>query len=102
MKLNAIYAVLPPITSGRDLLIGAGPGSPPPPPPPAAPPAQSSVNDGQSDIWSTFWQEFCPENERLVNFKEYDEKKVQERIAVDKYMDTLEREAFFTPNGAFV
>jgi hypothetical protein len=38
----------------------------------------------------------------IANFKEYDERKVQERIAVDKYMDTLEREVFFTPNGALV
>jgi hypothetical protein len=38
----------------------------------------------------------------IANFKEYDERKVQERIAVEKYMDKLEREVFFTPNGAFV
>lgn len=38
----------------------------------------------------------------IANFKEYDERKVQERIAVDKYMDKLEREVFFTPNGALV
>jgi len=38
----------------------------------------------------------------VANFKEYDERKVQQRIAVDKYMDKLEREVFFTPNGALV
>jgi hypothetical protein len=38
----------------------------------------------------------------ITNFKEYDERKVRERIAVDRYIDTLEREAFFTPNNAFV
>jgi hypothetical protein len=38
----------------------------------------------------------------IANFREYDEQKVQERIAVDRYMDKLEREAFFTPNNAFV
>jgi hypothetical protein len=38
----------------------------------------------------------------IANFREYDEKKVQERIAVDRYIDRLEREAFFTPNNAFV
>jgi len=36
------------------------------------------------------------------NFREYDERKAQERIAVDKYMETLKREVFFTPNGAMV
>jgi hypothetical protein len=38
----------------------------------------------------------------IANFREYDERKVQERIAVDKYMETLKREVFFTPNGALV
>jgi len=38
----------------------------------------------------------------IAKFKDYDEQKVQERIAVDKYMDKLEREIFFTPNGALV
>jgi hypothetical protein len=38
----------------------------------------------------------------VANFREYDERKVQERIAVDKYMETLEREVFFTSNGALV
>ena len=38
----------------------------------------------------------------IANFREYDERKVQERIAVDRYVDKLEREAFFTPNNAFV
>lgn len=38
----------------------------------------------------------------IANFKEYNEQKAQERIAVDRYLDKLEREVFFTPNGAFV
>jgi hypothetical protein len=38
----------------------------------------------------------------IANFKEYDERKVQERIAVDKYIQTLKREVFFTSNGALV
>jgi len=38
----------------------------------------------------------------IANFKEYNERQVQERIAVDRYLDKLEREVFFTPNGAFV
>jgi hypothetical protein len=38
----------------------------------------------------------------VANFKEYNEQKVQERIAVDRYLDKLEREAFFSPNSAFV
>ena len=36
------------------------------------------------------------------NFREYDERKAQERIAVDKYMETLKREVFFTSNAALV
>jgi hypothetical protein len=36
------------------------------------------------------------------NFREYDERKAQERIAVDKYMETLKREVFFTSNGALI
>jgi hypothetical protein len=35
----------------------------------------------------------------IANFRKYDERKVQERIAVDKYMDTLKHEVFFTSNG---
>jgi hypothetical protein len=38
----------------------------------------------------------------IANFREYDERKVQERIAVDKYMETLKREVFFTSNEALV
>jgi hypothetical protein len=38
----------------------------------------------------------------IANFREYHERKVQERIAVDKYMETLEREVFFSSNGALV
>jgi hypothetical protein len=36
----------------------------------------------------------------IANFRKYDERKVQERIAVDRYMDTLRHEVFFTSNGA--
>jgi hypothetical protein len=38
----------------------------------------------------------------IANFKEYNENKVQERIAVAKYIDKLEREVFFTANAALV
>jgi hypothetical protein len=38
----------------------------------------------------------------IAKFKPYDERKVQERLAIDKYMDKLEREVFFTPNGVLV
>jgi len=38
----------------------------------------------------------------IANFKEYDEQKIQERIALDRYLDKLEREVFFTPNTALV
>lgn len=37
-----------------------------------------------------------------ANFKEYDEKKVQEKIMVDRYLHKLEHEIFFTPNGALI
>jgi hypothetical protein len=37
-----------------------------------------------------------------ANFRAYDERKVRERIAVDKYMETLKLEMFFTSNGALV
>ncbi|MFN8007100.1 MAG: hypothetical protein U0V70_08795 [Terriglobia bacterium] len=35
-----------------------------------------------------------------ANFKEYNEKKAQEQIAVDRYLHKLEHDTFFTPNGA--
>ncbi len=38
----------------------------------------------------------------VARFREYDEQRVQERIAVDRYIDKLEREVFFTPNGALI
>jgi hypothetical protein len=38
----------------------------------------------------------------IAKFKPYDEQKVQERLAVDKYMEKLEREVFFTSNGVLV
>jgi hypothetical protein len=38
----------------------------------------------------------------IANFKEYDEQKIQERIALDRYLGKLEREVFFTPNTALV
>jgi hypothetical protein len=38
----------------------------------------------------------------VANFKEYDEKKVQERITVDRYVHKLDQEIIFTPDGALV
>ena len=38
----------------------------------------------------------------ISKFRDYDEQKVQQRIAVDKYINQLEHEVFFTPNGALV
>jgi len=38
----------------------------------------------------------------VANFREYNEKKVQEKIAVDRYLQKLEHEIFFTPNGVLV
>jgi hypothetical protein len=38
----------------------------------------------------------------IANFKEYDEQKIQERIALDRYLGKLETEIFFTPNSALV
>jgi ribosomal protein L33 len=38
----------------------------------------------------------------IANFKQYNENKVQERIAVEKYIDKLEREVFFTANSVLV
>ena len=38
----------------------------------------------------------------VANFKEYDEKKVQEKIIVDRYVHKLESDIIFTPDGALV
>jgi hypothetical protein len=38
----------------------------------------------------------------IANFREYDERKVQDGIAVDKYMQTLQHEVFFSSNGTLV
>lgn len=38
----------------------------------------------------------------IANFKEYDEKKVQEKITVDRYVHELDREIIFTPDEALV
>ncbi|MCI0423123.1 MAG: hypothetical protein L0387_09300 [Acidobacteria bacterium] len=38
----------------------------------------------------------------IANFKEYNEQKIQERIAVDRYIAGLEREEFLTRQGALV
>jgi hypothetical protein len=38
----------------------------------------------------------------IANFREYNEERVQERIAVDRFIDKLEREAYFAPNAALV
>ncbi len=37
-----------------------------------------------------------------ANFKEYNEQQVRERLQVDRYIDRLERDVFFTPNAAMV
>ena len=37
-----------------------------------------------------------------ASFREYNEKKVQEKIAVDRYLNKLDHEIFFTPNAALV
>ena len=38
----------------------------------------------------------------IANFREYDEKKVLECIIVDKYLETLKHEVFFTSNASLV
>jgi len=38
----------------------------------------------------------------IANFREYDERKVQDGIAVDKYMRTLKHEVFFSSNVTLV
>ncbi|MEW5974523.1 MAG: hypothetical protein AB1898_01835 [Acidobacteriota bacterium] len=38
----------------------------------------------------------------VSKFREYDEQRVRERIAIDRYLDKLEKEVFFTPNSALV
>jgi hypothetical protein len=38
----------------------------------------------------------------IANFKEYNEQKVQEHIAVDRYIAELEREEFFALHDALV
>ena len=38
----------------------------------------------------------------IKHFKKYDEHKVQEWIAVDRFIETLEREVFFSRNTALV
>ena len=38
----------------------------------------------------------------IANFKHYDEKKVQECIIVDKYLETLKHEVFFTSNAILI
>jgi hypothetical protein len=38
----------------------------------------------------------------IANFREYDERKVQDGIDVDKYMQTLKHEVFFSSNGTLV
>ena len=37
-----------------------------------------------------------------ANFKEYNEQQVRERLQVDRYINRLERDVFFTPNAAMV
>ena len=38
----------------------------------------------------------------IANFREFDERKVQDGIAVDKYMRTLKHEVFFSSNVTLV
>lgn len=38
----------------------------------------------------------------IANFREYNEERVQERIAVDRFIDKMEREVYFAPNAALV
>jgi hypothetical protein len=38
----------------------------------------------------------------IARFKKYDERTIQERVTVDRYIETLEKEVFFTPNAALV
>jgi hypothetical protein len=38
----------------------------------------------------------------IANFREYDEKKVQECITVDRYLETLKQEVFFTSNATLL
>ena len=38
----------------------------------------------------------------IANFREYDEKKVQECIIVDKYLETLKHEVFFTSSATLI
>ncbi len=59
MKPDPIRVFLPPVTSGRSLIIGARQKSAPSP---ASVASLKNDTDGQS-LWTTFWQEFCPENE---------------------------------------
>lgn len=37
-----------------------------------------------------------------AKFKDYNEQQVRDRILVDRHVDRLERESFFTPNVALV
>jgi hypothetical protein len=37
-----------------------------------------------------------------VNFKEYNEREIQESMAVDRYIAKLEREEFFVPRDVLV
>jgi hypothetical protein len=38
----------------------------------------------------------------IARFKKYDERKIRDCITVDRYIENLEREVFFTPNAALV
>jgi hypothetical protein len=36
----------------------------------------------------------------VAHFKDYDEQNAQERVAIDRYLNVLEKEIFFSPAGA--
>jgi hypothetical protein len=38
----------------------------------------------------------------IARFKEYDERAIQDRMTVDRYIENLEKGVFFTPNAALV
>ena len=60
----------------------------------------SAGNLSCSSCGSENWMYLCATV--IANFREYDERKVQDRITVDKYMQTLKHEVFFSSNGTLV
>ena len=60
----------------------------------------SAGNLSCSSCGSENWMYLCATV--IANFREYDERKIQDGITVDKYMQTLKHEVFFTSNGTLV